>query len=229
MKIATLNLQGFINWEDRQDSIVRYFQSIDADIILFQEVVYIDDHSPYNQVQLLNQVLKYPYEQSVVTRLQPSHQYAVFREGLAVLSKHPITTSDAIILKKAAGDEHNRLVQLFDVQYQNSVIKLTNVHFSITDVVDFATPHLKETLDILEARNETRFIGGDFNLSHLEDSVAFWGSAYTASNQVPYISFPEEQKRIDYLLAPKPHTITSVTLSDDTLSDHRAVVFEVSL
>ena len=229
MKITTLNLQGFVDWQRRKPEIVSYLRATDPDIILFQEVVFIPDTSPFNQVQLLNQELNYPYEHSAVTRLQPSHEYTTFREGLGMLSKHPIAKTDTVVLKKEAGDEHNRIIQLIDTIVDGQLVLLANVHFSLTDDVDFATAHLKETLEIIADKDEERIIAGDFNIDHLETLSDIWGERYEASTKVPYVSFPKMNKRNDYVLVPKPYTLSEITTSGDTLSDHRAVTVQIDM
>jgi len=113
IKLTTLNLQGFTEWETRQPEIVAYLKESDPDVILFQEVLFIPDISPFNQVQLLNQTLQYAYEQSAVTRLQPSPHYRTYREGLAVLSKYPIVKTDTIILRQTPGCRKVRKCTLF--------------------------------------------------------------------------------------------------------------------
>lgn len=227
MKLTTLNLQGFIDWEQRQPAIEAYLQSIQPDVILFQEVVYLPDISTYNQVQILNDTLNYAFENCAVTRLQSSKAYGTYREGLAILSKHPIVKADTIILKQALGDEHNRIVQLIDIRVRDDIVKLANVHFSLTDTVDFATAHLKETLEILSSRNEERIIAGDFNIDHLEELSDVWSDQYRASTEVPYISYPYMHKRNDYVLIPKKYSFTDISTSGDELSDHRAVTTEI--
>ncbi len=228
MKLTTLNLQGFKDWERRSDALVHHLRDTDPDIIFFQEVVYLPGISPYNQPQLLNQTLGYPYELSTITRLQPSDEYSVYREGLTTLSKYPILKSDTIILQQAEGDEHNRIVQLLDLQIDEKVVKFANVHFSITDFYDYATPHLEELLNILASRGEERIIGGDFNLTHLENSQKLWGDQYEATLEPQYITFPSWGKRVDYFLVPKTRRFTDLTVSEDGLSDHRSLTITIS-
>jgi hypothetical protein len=69
-----------------------------AHLIVFQEAVFLPEVSPHNQGQLLNQSLHYPFELSTISRLQKSAEFPVYREGLALLSKHPVTSSDTLIL-----------------------------------------------------------------------------------------------------------------------------------
>jgi endonuclease/exonuclease/phosphatase family metal-dependent hydrolase len=227
MKLTTLNLQGFTDWHQRKPEIVDYLKTTDPDVILFQEVVFIPEISAFNQVQLLNKELEYPFEHSAVTRLQPSKEYTTYREGLSVLSKYPITKTDTIVLKKEPGDEHNRIIQLVDVLMNDDSILIANVHFSLTDDTDFATAHLKETLEIIADKDEERIIAGDFNIDHLEQLSDIWSEHYEASTKVPYISYPTMHKRNDYILVPKPFTFKDLSTSGDTLSDHRAVTVRI--
>jgi len=229
MKITTLNLQGFEDWEDRQSEILTYLTETNPDVILFQEVVFIPTISPFNQVQLLNKDLCYTYEHSAVTRLQPSREYETFREGLAALSRFPVIKSDTIVLKKTEGDEHNRIIQLLDVEVEGSIVKLANIHFSLSDFTDYATAHLAETLEILQKHDEQRIIAGDFNLDHLESLSALWGDVYEASTKIPYVSYPAMRKRNDYFLVPKSYSFLDITTSRDGLSDHRAVTVEIDI
>lgn len=227
MRITTLNLHEFNDWEARQPAIIEYLQSTSADIILFQEVVYLPTISPYNQVQLLNQALKYPSIQSAVTRLQPSSKYETYREGLAAISKYPVVQSDTIILKQTQGDEHNRIVQLLDVEIDGRIVKIANIHFSLSGTVDYATPHFKETLEILVSRGEERIIAGDFNLSNLEEMSVLWEPNYRCSTEQDYISYPSMNKRIDYFLIPKSYSFETISTSEAEISDHRAVTAEI--
>ena len=229
MKLTTLNLQGLIDWNDRKPEIVTYLTATKPDVIVFQEVVYIPTVSPYTQVQLLNTELGYAFEHSAVTRLQPSHQYPVFREGLAMLSNYPVLSTDTIVLRKAEGDEHNRIVQFIDIDVNGAIVKLANVHFSLSDTIDYATGHLKETLEILKMRGEERIIAGDFNLDHLESVAELWNDSYEATTKVPYISYPAMNKRNDYVLVPKAYNFTDLSTSGDSLSDNRAVTIKIDL
>lgn len=225
----TLNLQGFESWEKRKTNIITYLKREKPDVVLFQEVVFLPELNARNQAQLLNAKLGYTYEQSVISRLQAGLEFPVYREGLAAISKHPIVKSDTIVLKKAPGDEHNRIVQLLDILVNGQVIKLANVHFSLTDDVDFATAHLRETLEIIQARDEERIIAGDFNLNHLEELAPLWQDAYRSSTDFPYVSYPGMEKRNDYFLIPKKYHFGHLNTSDENLSDHNAVTTTIKI
>jgi endonuclease/exonuclease/phosphatase family metal-dependent hydrolase len=223
MKVTTLNLQGFDDWEDRKDIISAYLREVDPDIIFFQEVVFLPEISPYTQVEQLDTTLHYTFSHSSISRLQVGTIYPDFREGLALLSRQPVTKTEVIILKKDPRDALNRIIQLVDVVINHKIVKFVNVHFSITDTYDFASPQLEETLAILEARGEERIIIGDFNIDDLDKNKDLWQEKYTSSTSFNYTSYPSMNKRNDYILIPKSLKIESVNLSGDELSDHRAL------
>ena len=55
MRITTLNLRGFFDWDAparRRSST--YLRGLDPDVILFQEVVFLPEVSPFSPVELLN-------------------------------------------------------------------------------------------------------------------------------------------------------------------------------
>jgi endonuclease/exonuclease/phosphatase family metal-dependent hydrolase len=231
LALSTLNLQGFFYWKDREDHIIEFFEETQPDIIFLQEVTYIPEISALTQTSLLNERLAYPFENSSISRLQESPYYKNYREGLSMLSKYPITKAETIVLKKDPEDQHLRLVQFVDVMLADGqILKLANVHFSITDDTEkFARAQLEEVMEILESRNEVRIIAGDFNMRQLEIHKDLWGGQYAASSYVPYISYPSENKRMDYFLIPKEHAFQTVATSPDGLSDHRALTVKVTM
>lgn len=225
MKLTTLNLQGFVDWEKREPGIVSYLNNSESDIIFFQEVVYIPEISPFSSSVLINKKLHYPYEQTVVSRLQTSHNYETYREGLSVLSKFPITHSETLVLKQNQHDHLQRIVQLFDVSIDGVTTKFANIHFAQNP--ELAYEHLEELLEILEQREERRIITGDFNMPDLKH-IALWQKHYNASTADYYISFPGNNNRIDFVLIPKSQKITKTALSPDGISDHRAVTVDIT-
>lgn len=224
MKVTTLNLQGFVDWETREPAIVTYLKDTDSDVIFFQEVVFIPEIAPYSSAVLLNQKLTYPYQQVVVSRLQESHTYKTYREGLAVVSKYPITLTETLVLKQDEHDHLQRIVQLFDVEKDGVIIKFANIHFAQNP--ELAYDNLEELLEILEARKERRIITGDFNMPDLKH-IPLWQKHYNASVSDYYISFPGNNNRIDFVLTPKPQTTKNIVLSPDGISDHRAITVDI--
>ncbi len=226
MKItfSSLNVQGFAEWDDRKANIINYIQQTEPDIVLFQEVTFLPQINAENQVSLLNKSLRYKYENTAITRLQDSPVYENYREGLGIISKYPILKSETIILKQQPHDEHQRIVQLIDILYQDTIVKFANLHFSISDNDEnLPREHLIELMQILESRGETRILGGDFNMDDIDIHSDLWQDKYICSSATSYITYPSMNKRVDYYLLPKEYAFTSIATSPDGLSDHRAL------
>ncbi|SDZ02075.1 endonuclease/exonuclease/phosphatase family protein [Herbiconiux ginsengi] len=228
MKIVSLNLRGFFDWAERMPHIVRYLLDEQPDLVMLQEVVYLPGVSPHTQLHQLNAVLGYPYRHASVSRLQSSPE-GPYREGLGVLSRHPVTQSETLILLHEEGDPHNRIVQFFDVDVGAGVVwPFANVHLSVRD--DHAFHQLEEVLAILRARGEDRIIGGDFNINHLERRARLWrDDYYVLTTEIEhYVSFAASNQADDYFLVPKEFTVRSLAVSPDGLSDHRALLVEIT-
>jgi endonuclease/exonuclease/phosphatase family metal-dependent hydrolase len=230
MRITSLNLQGFDHWQERQPAIVTYLETMQPDVIMMQEDVYLPDISPLSPSASLNQELPFPYHHSAITRLQDSPSTPYYREGLTIFSKLPVISSEALILKQDPRDQHQRIMQCFDVQTADGVVQLVNLHLSIEDDFPFSSVQLEEVLEILATRGEQRIIGGDFNIRDLEAHHALWEADYNTTTDTPYVSYPADNSRLDYFLAPKRYTITNTTISNtEYLSDHRALTIDISL
>ena len=226
MRITTLNLRGFFDWEHRMPLLVEYLRELAPDVLLLQEVVYLPEISPFSTVELLNRGLLHPYRQEAITRLQRGRRHEVYREGLAVLSRLPVGASQTIALQHETGDPHHRIVQLVDVVGEGGVWPLANVHLSVRD--DFALTHLGEVLGMLRAKGEQRIVGGDFNVDHLEQHAELWEDAVLTSSVQPYLSHPSSNENDDYFLVPTAYAIDRIQVSGDELSDHRAVTVDLS-
>lgn len=229
LTFGSLNVQSFTDWKTREPAIIEHFEKTTPDVILFQEVTFLPQIDPYTQVTLLNQSLQYPYEATHITRLQDSHEYETYREGLGILSKWPILKTETLILKQQTHDEHQRIVQLVDLLCHKKVVRLAHVHFSISDNDEnLPRQHLYELLEILTARGETRIIGGDFNMNDIELHTDLWQDDYISSSVTPYITYPSMNKRVDYFLLPKSYGFLDIQTSGDGLSDHRALEVSVT-
>ena len=226
MRITTLNLRGFFDWTARSPQIIAYLRGLDPDVILFQEVVYLPEISPFSPVELLNRELRLPYRNEAITRLQRGRTHPVYREGLALLSRTPIIGAQTLALQHEQGDPHQRIVQFADVTGEGGVWPLANVHLSVRD--DFALHHLGEVLTILRAKDERRILGGDFNVNHLEQHASLWHDAVLSSAVTSYQSHPSSHENDDYFLVPTEFAIDQVRVSGDDLSDHEAVTVDLS-
>jgi endonuclease/exonuclease/phosphatase family metal-dependent hydrolase len=227
MRITSLNLRGFFDWQARVPRIEAYLRQADPDVVLFQEVVFLPEVSPFTPADLLNRRLEYPYQHGSVTRLQVGRQFPVYREGLALLSRLPVPSTEALVLRHEEGDPHQRIVQLFDVREGDDLWRFADVHLSVKD--EYAINHLKELLGILDARGERRILGGDFNVNHLERQARLWRDHYVLTTQLQqYVTYEATQQANDYFLVPKEYRIDAIHLSGDDLSDHRALTVDVT-
>lgn len=231
MRITILNLWGFFDWNNRKDHIIDYLRSINPDVVLFQEVVFLPEESPFTQAKQIIEALGMPYRHESITRLQKSPHYAAYREGLTAASRHPIVATESYTLPQDARDEHQRIIQLVDVQDPSGdILKLANIHLSVTDKHDFAMPQLKMIIKALAYRNEQRILAGDFNIHGmhgLHEHRKIWEPAYRLCDTKEYISFPETDDRLDYFIVPQHHKTGHPFTSSDGLSDHRAVSIDI--
>lgn len=216
------------DWSARENRIVEYILRTQPDIIVFQEVTFLPEVSPVTQVNLLNFRLRFPYKHSVISRLQTSPMYSEYREGLAILSMHPIIESETLVLKQHPNDHLQRIVQSITFQYEDTQLLLANLHFAENE--DHAVLHLQETLDIFTKQHKTPILVGDFNIHNLKDYTDIWGDQYQDPYRTPYISFPSQNKCIDYALLPNQgFELDSTSVSPDGLSDHRALCIKIRL
>lgn len=226
MRITTLNLRGFFDWEHRLPVLVGYLRDVAPDVLLLQEVVYLPEVSPFSPSELLNRGLGLPVRHDAITRLQRGRAHPVYREGLAVLSRLPIASSEVLALRHEQGDPHHRIVQFVDAEGPDGVWPLANVHLSVRD--DYALRHLGEVLAMLRARGQRRVLGGDFNVDHLEQHAELWDDAVLSSSVRAYESHPSSHENDDYFLVPSDYRIDRLDISGDELSDHRAVTVDLT-
>jgi endonuclease/exonuclease/phosphatase family metal-dependent hydrolase len=225
MKIVSLNLAGFFDWDRRLPRILRYLEREQPELVLLQEVVYLPEVSPFTQLDLLNQAAGFPHRHASISRLQRGEDLGPYREGLGMLSRLPVTGAETIVLLHEEDDPHNRLVQFFEIS-DGAVWKFANVHLSVRD--EYALHHLEEVLGILKSRGEKRIIGGDFNVNHLERHAHLWRDEYVLTTEIEhYVSFARSGQANDYFLVPKEYEVKSIELSEDGLSDHRALAVHV--
>lgn len=226
MRITTLNLRGFFDWDHRMPVVIDYLRDVAPEVLLLQEVVYLPEISPFSPSELLNRDLGFPVRHDAITRLQRGRTHAVYREGLAVLSRLPVPATEVLALRHEVGDPHHRIVQFVDVEAPDGVWPLANVHLSVRD--DYALQHLGEVLGMLRTRRQRRVLGGDFNVDHLEQHAELWEDAVLTSSIRPYESHPSSHENDDYFLVPTEYRIDRIDVSGDELSDHRAITVDLS-
>jgi endonuclease/exonuclease/phosphatase family metal-dependent hydrolase len=228
MKVTSLNLAGYKNWPERESHVISYLEAMNSDVVFLQEVKFNSEYSSYSQSKYLNDKLEapYPYTQSSVSRYYTQSDGIESREGLAVLSKFPISDSETIVLKKRTDDKHTRIIQKVSLLVDGQTINFTNVHFSNNDYSD---EQLEETLKITKSRDETSVILGDFNIFDIQTVRDLYSDDYRVSTDFyQYVTFPSENVTLDYVLVPRDYGFTSLSIGEN-LSDHNALTFELSV
>ncbi len=228
LKIISLNLAGFKDWELRRQKIIDFINNENPDVLLLQEVKFDPLISAYSQSTLLNQLLQKPFSftQTTVSKFYQPSVGDAFREGLAILSKFPIKDSEALVLVKQADDKHPRIIQSADLVINEQTVGIANIHLSNNK---YSIEQLRELIAIFASRKEERIIAGDFNILQLENEKESYVENYISSIDFKkYVSFPSENITLDYVLIPRHFVFESLD-AHEGLSDHNALVFVVGL
>lgn len=226
IKIISLNLGGYTDWESRKPKIIEYLNSENADIVLLQEVRFDETKYAVNQAVELNTMFNAPYEftSSSVSRFYRPSVGEPYKEGLAVLSQKQIKNSEVFALTQMPDDKHIRLVQNIDIDDGGLSLKVSNIHLSNNQ---YAPNQLRELMGVLDRRGEKRIVVGDFNIANLSAHNELY-KGYTASHEYDehYVSFPSKELTIDYMLLPDEYKYKSIVVMDG-LSDHVALSIEI--
>ncbi len=235
LSLLTLNLWRYYDFDKRLPNIIKAFKDKNPDIIFLQETQIDRSFSPYAQVEILKKELsEYPYSIHSTIYLKTTQRgeklVTPVQHGMSVLSKYPIMHSFEYYLSKNEGEDEQRSILCFDVNINSKTYKLANIHFANKE--DWAKNQLLEFLDFLKSRDEKRIMAGDFNLYDLsiysnESSLV---EGYNLSfNYKNYVSYPEKEWCLDYIMIPNEFNFTSVETTEGHLSDHKGVFAEISL
>ena len=183
-----------------------------------------------NQVAELNELLGYPYAVFAPTGLRHKQRGEAVvppsQLGHGVLSQYPIIGLEQLFLTQAEGDADIRTLLNVDIKTPEGVRYFSSIHFSNSDSGSVA--HFREMLSMLKLSGKPRVLAGDFNIFNLSQLKNEYGAEYSSSADVfSYISYPERQGTLDYILLPKGCIFSAFECVDEPLSDHRALVADV--
>jgi len=229
IKLVSLNLWRFHDWEKRFPEIIRVIKEIDPDVIFTQETQRDISIDSRNQIEILNAELAYPYTAYEIADIKLTRKGVPLKNpvdhGLGVLSKLPFS-SEAIELTKAADDKEKRIVLACKIMIGENPLFIANVHFSNSD--RWAENHFKETLSLLKEKGIASVLAGDFNIFNIAQYKDAYGKDYAASSdQFEYISYPEDNASLDYILLPRNCSFKSFECRQEYLSDHRMLSAEI--
>ena len=232
VKLMTLNLWGYEQWDTRKDAISSLIRKQSPDIVALQEVQLDIARSSTSQAAYLAEAGGFQYvvyAPSLRTARHPRGKSLTqgYSHGLALLSKHPILSSESYLLSQGADFKEPCSVLFATVEESGEKTELCNVHFGNTD--NESSEHLKELLEVCAARNSRPIIFGDFNIfglgSNGQDNLL--DNYILSSSQLDYISIPKNNDTLDYIAVPEEYSFASVSCPDDKVSDHRAVIAEI--
>jgi endonuclease/exonuclease/phosphatase family metal-dependent hydrolase len=231
IKIVSLNLWRFNDWDKRFPSIVSLLKNIDPDIILTQETQRDISFSDKNQLELLNEALQLPYSFYGLADIRTTRKGIPLphpiENGLGMLSKFPFT-SEIIPLEKKDEAKEKRILLKNDISIDGKVVTITNIHFTNTD--EAAEADLKETLNIYKNRQIKGILAGDFNIKNLSQFKEIYDSEFISSADLfQYISYPEDHVSYDYILIPKEYSFVEFECSKEIVSDHCLLLSKISI
>jgi endonuclease/exonuclease/phosphatase family metal-dependent hydrolase len=226
LKLLTLNLWRYYDFENRFENTITEISRLQPDVIFLQEVQIDETLSPFSQVELLKEKLN-AYKYSIHSNIYPkTSQRGVNLEipvqhGMAVLSKYPIINSFEYYLKQSEKEKELRSNLCFDINLNEQIIKLANIHFGNKE--EWAKKQIQQFTNYLKNRNETRIMAGDFNMYGLENYKNLYPEYLSSIEFKKYISFPEKNWCLDYFLIPKTMKFVEIDVIEKYLSDQKGI------
>jgi endonuclease/exonuclease/phosphatase family metal-dependent hydrolase len=165
IKVATMNLYNTNKlWKERFRIIAELIIKHQIDIVGIQEVRTITEEQNRNQMEELMQHLpkyKHIYE-PVMNVADPNQNGATVEEGLAIISKHPISNIRTLHQRSTTKNWNNRLCYNAVITKDGTDIDFYVTHQAI-DPVDQCTK-MKQILEFMNERKDMKqIILGDFN------------------------------------------------------------------
>ncbi len=234
LKILTLNVWRYYEWEKRKEELLSFLEEQDADLVFLQEVAFDSERTFSDQVTEINEHLDYPAcAFSKMMKMTHWHGKPLLKEmffGLGFLCKFPLLKKEMVFLPACEKQKKFGFLYLKIVTPKGD-LDVLNVHFENTDAG--ARQHLRQTLAWCAERGLTPIIAGDFNLSIVSDLIDLAGEDYHISYQLkPYFSFyptnhshDSEPVTLDYILVhKKKFLLKDVECVSSSVSDHNPVV-----
>jgi len=244
LKILTLNVWRYYEWEGRKDQLIQFIKKENPDVICLQEV---NDDLKFNeglknQAELIAKLSGYKYwTYGKTDKLLKWNSEVLDREvwmGDGIISKYPIIKETKHILKKYLeyGDSKDLGFVHAKIDLGKDKIDVLSVHYANND--KSSKLHLKETLEWCETEGLRPIIAGDFNMMITEDVKEVAGEDYYISYFIkPYKSFnPTNYSHnkvpvnLDYIIThKKKFIINKVSCEDVKISDHKPLIAEIEM
>lgn len=241
LKLLTLNVWRYYEWDKRKQKLIDFLKKQDADIVFIQEAAYDDrlKEKWKDQVDEINESLKYKnYIFSKLTDMKKWHKEPIdwiMYYGLGILSKYPIKKSEMVILPFVEKEKNFGFLHAV-IDTSDGEVNIINVHFENTD--KGSKSHLAKALEWCKERGINPIIAGDFNMKESSILVELADKEYDISYKIKeYISymptaFSNNDKPItlDYIISnKKTFKMKKVKCIKTSVSDHRPVLAFVEM
>lgn len=230
ISIFTLNLWSYYDFDSRKPKIIKFLKKNDPDIVFLQEVQINQEFSPFSQVELIKKFLP-NYKYSIHSTIYLKHfergkrLKVPVQHGMAILSKYPILNSFEYFLAQENNESEPRSILCFDVDIKEKSYYFANIHFTNTEQT--AKNELVEFLKFIHSRGEKRILAGDFNLFDLPKYSDIYVGYRLSYNFKNYLSYPNDNGCLDYVLMPDNFEFKDLELSEPGLSDHKGVSVKI--
>lgn len=239
LKIITLNIWRYYEWEERKEKVISFLKRENADIVLFQEAASSEKSKWKNQVEEINEKLKYKFSAfEKLMKMAKWHEKPLNYEmyyGFGILSKYKIKKTELIKLKHIIKDKDFGFMYI-NLEIDSKEITILNVHFENTD--EGSEEHLKETLRWCDKKKIFPIIAGDFNMKEVETLRKITGKKYEISYFIkPYFSFMptefsnnQEPITLDYIITNKnKFKIENIKCVENSPSDHKPIIADIQI
>lgn len=234
VKLMTLNLFRYHDWDERKDNIVALLNKVSPDIVVFQEVLTNHAFSDFPQSDYIADKCGYKYRSFAPTLLRMTsrdkdgNRNQQASEGQACISKYPITSTETYFLRQYPEYPEDVSVQFCTIEIKGHSTEVCNIHFANNHI---AYKHLDELLELIEKRKSTPLILGDFNiykLAEYKEKSRLLKTYQLSSEVAEYVSYPADGESLDYIAAPSSnYGIKDVRCSEEYVSDHKALMATV--
>jgi endonuclease/exonuclease/phosphatase family metal-dependent hydrolase len=228
LKIMTLNLWCYFDWNNRKDNIISLVNELAPDFKAFQEAQTNHSFSEFPQSDFIADNCGFKYRVFAPTYKRDGQidkdggmtQETSF--GLAFISKFPVISSETYFLRQHPDHDEACSVLFCKIDVDGTPVDVCNVHFGNSDL--FADLHLNELMDLCEERKIKPIILGDFNIFNLSAYKSNRLKDYMISTDVAeYTSMPKDKGTLDYIAVPSAYTLSNVQCPELYVSDHRAL------
>jgi len=253
LKLLTLNLHCLVeeNLFLKQQTIAEKIAEYDMDIIFLQEVAQTQKNPIHsttvktdNYGLVLQQLLK-NMNKIYYLYFEPIKQsFGKYDEGVAFLSKHPITYSQSKIISKTNdyNDWKMRKILVYYLPLETQKIYLATTHFGWSDGYEVFEEQVDQALLVLPKQDFT-IIAGDFNITPQSKEYRYIlekGLLDVFQDDPIYFKKPTHKEhmdihttgtRIDYIMTNQKVELLDkeILFIDQPVSDHFGVYIEIKL